>query len=76
MTQMIKLNKKPAASEVDGRRGQVVKALTKLGAGREAVDLEKVKKSLAHTLNEKAVRAHVRGLRDDKVVTIKRVKAA
>ena len=75
MTQMIKLNGKVNTEELSGTKSKIVTALTKLGANKKEVELGDVKKA-CKSIDAKVLRQHVRDLREDKIVSIKKVKAA
>lgn len=75
MTQMIKLNKAVKSDELSETKGKIVSALTKLGAGKKEVELSDLKKAVK-SLDAKVLRQHVRDLKEEKIVSVKKVKAA
>jgi len=72
MTQMIKLNGKVNVEELGGTKSKIVTALTKLGANKKEVELGDVKKA-CKSLDAKVLRQHIRDLKEDKVLTVKKV---
>ena len=70
MKRTIKLTKKPATS-VGARKEKIVNTLAKLGASKNPVEFIQLKKA-SRGVDPKVLRAHVRELRNMKVVSIRR----
>lgn len=75
MTQLIKLTAKASKAEIKGNKGVVISTLKTLGASKGEVELAKVQAKLKK-LGPKVVRQHVRNLTEEKLITVKKVKAA
>lgn len=75
MTQLIKLTAKASKAEVKGNKAEVLSALKSAGASKGEVELSKVQAKLKK-LGPKVVRQHVRNLVEEKLITVKKVKAA
>lgn len=75
MTTLITLTKKADSAEVSGRKGEVVKAVRKLGANGKPVTLDRVKKTMGK-MDPKLLRFHVRNLQEDKLISVKKTKEA
>lgn len=71
MTQQITLTAKAKKIETKGRKGEVISSLRKLGADKKAVSLDAVKKDLKK-IDASQLRMHIRTLRDEKILTVKK----
>lgn len=75
MTRTIRMTKKATSADLKGQKEKVVAALSKLGATSAEVDFTKLKKA-CKSIDPRALRAHVRSLAEDKLITVKKVEAA
>lgn len=75
MLRVIKLSKNAAKVEVDGQKGKVITILSKLGADKNPVEFEKLKKA-CKGVDAKSLRARVRQLAEDRLLSVKRMAAA
>lgn len=71
MKRVLKLNGKKPSTSVGVRKEKIIKTLTRLGANRSPVDFTALKKA-CRSVDAKVLRAHLRDLRDMKVVSIRR----
>jgi len=74
MTRLISLTPKAKNAELKGQAETVVSMLKKLGADKKPVEFATLKKNCRSIKEPARLRAHVRALTTDKIVTVKREK--